>query len=108
MSTGNSLPLCSHGRMLSGRGILNRRASRGSAALFIKLPQLGPECRNANTATCKLQREKRDLQFPNAGAYRFHTSQDSRAFGDIKTYLAAVLTYRVGWNRGLFSTTPSQ
>src|SRR3977135_3838716 len=35
MSTGSSLPFCPHGRMLGGKAIVNRRASRRSAAVFI-------------------------------------------------------------------------
>src|ERR1700722_3631923 len=94
MSTGNSLPFCSHGRMLSGRCMLNRRASRRSAALFIKLPQLGLECRNANTATRKLQREKRDVLSANPVEYHIGTSQGCWAYGgDMGAYLAAVLRH---------------
>src|ERR1700724_2892396 len=105
MSTGSSLPLCSHGRMLSGRCIVNRRASRRSAALFIKLPQLGLECRNPNIATRKLQREKRDFSFPTA-AYHFGTNHGSGACADIEACLVGVLRYRVGWHCALFSTSP--
>src|ERR1700732_3240240 len=91
MSTDNSLPFCSHGRMLSGRCIVNRRASRRSAAVFISSLSLAW---NAGTLTLPPANCNAKKGFPASRARTCHLALDegfpTRAAVP-KTEVAAVL-----------------